>query len=105
MDVIAGELGISRTPVRDALRRLESEGLIVAAEKRGYLVRSLDGDNVRHLYEGREVVEGFAARKLAGRGPAAALLLERTLMDATKLDDGTQQGSFHANRLFHRTTA
>ena len=102
MDAIAGELGISRTPVRDTLRRLESEGLIVAAEKRGYLVRSLDSANIRHLYEGREVVEGFAARKLAGRGPVAALLLERTLTDAAELDDGTRQGSFLANRMFHR---
>jgi DNA-binding GntR family transcriptional regulator len=102
MDVIAEELGISRTPVRDALQRLEREGLIVAAEKRGYLVRSLDAVMVRHLYEGREAVEGFAARKLAAHGPASMLLLERSLAAAVVLDDGTPKGSYDANRMLHR---
>jgi DNA-binding GntR family transcriptional regulator len=102
MDVIAEELGISRTPVRDALQRLEREGLIVAAEKRGYIVRSLDQSMVRHLYEGREAVEGFAARKLALNGPASVLLLERSLQHAVSLDDGTPKGSYEANRFLHR---
>jgi DNA-binding GntR family transcriptional regulator len=102
MDALAEELGISRTPVRDALQRLEREGLIVAAEKRGYIVRSLDATMVRHLYEGREAVEGFAARKLASKGPGASVLLERSLAEAVALDDGTRKGSYEANRYLHR---
>jgi DNA-binding GntR family transcriptional regulator len=103
MDVIAEELGISRTPVRDALQRLEREGLIVAAEKRGFIVRSLDAAAVRHLYEGREAVEGFAARKLAATGLVSSLLLERNLDAAVALDDGTPKGSYDANRMLHRS--
>jgi DNA-binding GntR family transcriptional regulator len=101
MDVIAEQLGISRTPVRDALQRLEREGLIVAGETRGYIVRSLDQASVRHLYEAREAVEGFAARRIATDRRAVAEL-DRVLHSAAALDDGTPMGSYLANRTLHR---
>ena len=80
MDRLAAELGISRTPVRDALHRMQADGLVQAATK-GFVIRSLDAGDVRAMYEAREPVEGWAARVAAGRttdaGPVIAEALAR----------------------------
>ncbi len=62
---IAELLGMSRTPVREALRRLESDGLIVVQGRRGFVVNSLSRQQVSDLYVMREVLEGTAARLAA----------------------------------------
>jgi DNA-binding GntR family transcriptional regulator len=59
---IADQLAISRTPVRDAIRRLESEGLLDYEPRAGLIVTRLDRRAVGELYEMREVLEGTAAR-------------------------------------------
>lgn len=59
---IAEQLAISRTPVRDAIRRLESEGLLDYEPRAGLIVTKLDRRAVGELYEMREVLEGTAAR-------------------------------------------
>ena len=59
---IADQLSISRTPVRDAIRRLESEGLLDYEPRAGLIVTKLDRRAVGELYEMREVLEGTAAR-------------------------------------------
>ena len=59
---IAEQLNISRTPVRDAIRRLESEGLLEYEARAGLVVTRLDRRAVGELYEMREVLEGTAAR-------------------------------------------
>ena len=59
---IAKQLNVSRTPVRDAIRRLESEGLLEHEPRAGLVVASLDRRAVSELYEMREVLEGTAAR-------------------------------------------
>jgi DNA-binding GntR family transcriptional regulator len=60
---IADRLGISRTPVREALLRLDAEGLITLYPKRGALVLPVSGQEVRDVFETRELVEGFAAAR------------------------------------------
>jgi DNA-binding GntR family transcriptional regulator len=62
---IAARLEMSRTPVREALRILESEGLVVAQLNRGWTVRPLTRDGIAALWELRAHLEGFAARKAA----------------------------------------
>jgi len=62
MDEIAALIGASRTPVREALRLLETEGLVVSLPNRGFVVRRLDPAETRNLYEARACVEGFLAR-------------------------------------------
>ena len=68
---IAKELGISRTPAREAIRQLVSEGLLESVAGRGVVVITLDRDDIRELYEMREALEGLAARTVAARSPSA----------------------------------
>ncbi|CAN7691505.1 GntR family transcriptional regulator [Variovorax sp. LjRoot290] len=62
---VAGRLGISRVPVREALRELESTGLVVARKHAGVFVREPSADEVRDLYEMRGLLDGFAGRRAA----------------------------------------
>lgn len=56
---------VSRTPVREALLRLEREGVIEPAPKRGFLVIEYTPDKMRDAFQARQAVEGFAARLVA----------------------------------------
>lgn len=105
MDQLAEQLGISRTPVRDALGRLAQEGLVEPAGRRGYLVREVDASGVSQLYQAREAVEGYAARFLAALPDREdRMALVRAGMDeAEQLNDGSPSGSLFANRLVHRS--
>ena len=75
---IAEREGISRTPVRQALRRLERDGVVVFEKRRGARVRDLSASQISDLYELRARVEAFAC-ELAARhaGPADRAELER----------------------------
>ena len=64
---LATELGISRTPVREALLMLQAEGLIVTTPNRGASVRVHDANDLRDLYQLRALLEGSAARLAAAR--------------------------------------
>ena len=67
---IAKELGISRTPAREAIRQLVSDGLLESIAGRGVVVITLDRDDIRELYEMREALEGLTARTVAMRTPS-----------------------------------
>ena len=64
---IAATLGASRTPVREALRRLESEGMLEPRGNRGSVVRELHLDEVVCIFEIREALETLAARRASRR--------------------------------------
>ena len=68
---ISKELGISRTPAREAIRQLVTEGLLESVPGRGVVVITLDRDDIRELFEIREALEGLAARTVAARTPFA----------------------------------
>lgn len=70
---VAAELGLSRTPVREALRRLGSEGLVESLPNRGARVRSWSADDLDESYEVRAVLEGLGARRAASRVSAEQL--------------------------------
>jgi DNA-binding GntR family transcriptional regulator len=59
---LAKKLGVSRTPVREALHKLESEGLIKPLETRGFIVSRDSKDEVEELFELRAILEGYALR-------------------------------------------
>jgi DNA-binding GntR family transcriptional regulator len=101
-DALAVRLGISRTPVREALQRMEREGTIRAGEGRGYVVPDLTATDIGHLYEVREAVEGQAARLVAARAVAAVDGIEATLRRLSTAAGSSGPDAFRANRLAHR---
>jgi DNA-binding GntR family transcriptional regulator len=68
---VAKELGISRTPAREAIRQLVSEGLLESVPGRGVVVITLDRDDVRELFEMREALEALAVRTVVASPPSA----------------------------------
>lgn len=64
---LAQQLGMSRTPIREALGRLRSEGLVKEAKPRGYVVSSVSPTDVFHVYAVREELEGLCLRLAATR--------------------------------------
>ncbi|MET2010910.1 GntR family transcriptional regulator [Microbacterium chocolatum] len=67
----ASRLGVSRTPLREALRRLAADGLVVQQSPRMTVVSDLDVDDIRSLFEVRRALEEAAARLAARRGDPA----------------------------------
>ena len=67
-DRLAEQLGVSRNPVREALRALEGTGLVEVLPRRGAYVSRIDADRVRQLLELRSVIEAYAA-ETAGADP------------------------------------
>jgi DNA-binding GntR family transcriptional regulator len=66
-EYLAKTLGVSRTPVREALHKLESEGLIKTREKRGFIVSGDSKEEVEELFELRSIMEGYALRVISER--------------------------------------
>lgn len=99
---LADRLGISRTPVREAIRQLESDGLVVHLPRQGATVRTLDYSEIMELYEMRAVLEGTAAR-LAARAASEVELAELRALneELAKAPHGGQ--AYELNRLFHLT--
>lgn len=73
-EALAERLGVSRTPIRQALPALAREGLLAAAGRRGYVVRAFSPQDVLDAIETRGVLEGLAARRVAERGATSELI-------------------------------
>jgi GntR family transcriptional regulator, vanillate catabolism transcriptional regulator len=71
---LAERLGVSRTPIRQSLPALAREGLLAAAGRRGYVVRSFSPQDVVDAIETRGLLEGLAARRIAERGATPELI-------------------------------
>lgn len=65
---LAEELGVSRTPVREALYRLEREGLVTKVPHKGIVVREQDPEELKEVLELRGLLEGYAAALAAKKG-------------------------------------
>jgi DNA-binding GntR family transcriptional regulator len=81
---LARDLGVSRTPVREAIRRLAAEGLVLTEGRRRAVVREFGEDQVEELYELRARLESYAAARAATRLDAPAL--ERLRALATEME-------------------
>ncbi len=103
-DHLAEELRVSRQPVREALRRLESEGLLIRMPGRSVMVREYSEQEIRENYHLRELLEAEAARLAAERIQASELqelkLLNRTIAAAAA--SGETWRFLEANARFHR---
>lgn len=102
-------LGVSRTPIRAALMRLEQEGLLQALPNGGYAVRTFSERDVADAIELRGTIEGLAARLAAERGVAAVVLNEAraclgevdALLEQPALDDEGFTHYVRLNQRFH----
>jgi DNA-binding GntR family transcriptional regulator len=70
---MAEQLGVSKTPVREALSRLEQEGLVETTSFKGAVVSTYSEDDLREIYELRELLEGAAARTASASASDATL--------------------------------
>ena len=70
-DLLAKSLGLGRTPVREALKRLESDRLVVSYSRRGTFATGMDIADLAHVSEIRVQLEPLAARRAAERAPRA----------------------------------
>lgn len=78
---LASRMGMSRTPVREALRVLARDGFVQSVPARGYIVPHRSIDDLRELFELRESLEGTASRYAAQRADDAELIkLEQLCM-------------------------
>jgi DNA-binding GntR family transcriptional regulator len=102
---LAEELGVSRTPVREALRRLAAEGLVEMRTNRGARVADVDQAGMRVSYEARTVIEPGAARLAAGQRLEMPLARMRAAVAAQRRSLRNVQRSFEANREFHLALA
>ncbi|MHB1595603.1 MAG: GntR family transcriptional regulator [Streptosporangiaceae bacterium] len=101
---MAAQLGVSRTPLKHALQQLAGEGLLTVNQSGAATVVSLSRQHAEDLLEFRELIDGFAARKLATTGLSAEAMAEATqLADAMGhyVESGSRIGYLRSNGQFH----
>ena len=98
---LSEELGVSRTPLREAFRRLSTEGLVVLAANRGATVAQHDLGDMLHAWRARLALEPAAARLAAEvRAPEALEQMRRAVTQQRRVADDVGE-SFAVNREFH----
>ncbi len=101
---LAGSFGVSRGPIREALGRLATEGLVTIRPRRGAVVRALSSEEFIEAYQVREALEMMAVRlavpKLTAEDLAAMEQLIEEMAGRAEVDD--VQGFFEANTTFHQ---
>jgi DNA-binding GntR family transcriptional regulator len=86
------ELGLSRTPIREALQRLSQEKLVLIVPRRGMFVSEIGITDLQKLFEARLILEPFATRSAAQRGTANQWVRMAAVLSSTE-----NEGEEHAN--------
>jgi DNA-binding GntR family transcriptional regulator len=102
MDELAEQMGISRTPVREALQRLEREGVIEAHGRRGYVVCETDPTELDQRYQAREAIEGYSVEKATALGGGTVARIRARYDALLQQPQTTPEEVFRVNREFHR---
>lgn len=100
---LSDELGVSRGPIREAMGRLASEGLVTIRPRRGAVVRSLTAEELVDAYQVREVLEAMSVRLAVPRLTDAAFDRLENLVNqmALRAGEGDLARFFEANVAFH----
>ena len=102
---LAARIGTSRVPLREALQRLEAEGLVMLRPRRGYIVTSLDPDEIRDIFDIRMLLEeraGYIATLNAASEDIAAVEELLFAMEGMKVRSAADAMLFvERNRAFH----
>jgi DNA-binding GntR family transcriptional regulator len=98
---VAEWLEVSRTPVREALRRLEGDGMLTVEPRMGRVVASISRQAMLELYVMREVLEGTAARLCARHASETEIIELQALVEREARLRGNLPEAARHNRLFH----
>lgn len=98
---LADRFGVSRTPIREALQRLETQSLLTR-DGRSLIVASLDHSQLSELYVVRGELEGLAARLAARHAAPEEVRVLRDMLENDKTLVGNPQALSRANRRFHK---
>lgn len=100
---LAIEFEISRTPIREALFRMEQEGILKVAGRGGFVIRMPDAEEIAEMYDSRCAIEAYSARLLAEENnPGTIKHLRQVVQKEESLKDATVKEYFLANRAIHR---
>lgn len=101
--VLMQELDLGRTPIREALQRLDSEGLVNVVPRRGTFVSDISVTDLQKIFELRIVLEGFCARLAAQRISEDQIQrMEAVLSDFEELRDGNSPALMSIDKRFHK---
>lgn len=100
---LADQLGVSRNPVREAIRILATEGLIEISPRRGAFVARLSPEDAENLFDVRLVLEPLGAKLAARRGPTVGIAPLRECLDSARLamEDNRLDDLARLNTEFH----
>jgi DNA-binding GntR family transcriptional regulator len=100
---LANRIGVSRTPVREALHTLEREGLVEALHRVGYVVRPISKDEVSELCGIRLALEGVALRWALQKAPSelTEVLRKNVILCQQRLDAGDVKAFVGLDAQFH----
>jgi DNA-binding GntR family transcriptional regulator len=98
---LAERFGVSKTPIREALRRLITDGWVIVIPRRGYLVKQLRLEDVREIFALREAIETALLPDAARRASAEALDQLLPWIDAQQAASADRDEAFLSGRNFH----
>ena len=99
---LAATFSVSRGPIREAIRQLAGEGLVVELPRRGAIVSMLEGRDLIEVYAVREALESAALRPIVARASDAELGALEPILDAFEAPDRTYLDRAEDDLAFHR---
>jgi DNA-binding GntR family transcriptional regulator len=97
------KLNVSRTPVREAIRKLQQDGILIQLDRGGCEIRRMDANDLRSLYRCRAALEALAAREAAENGTKRQIARLADVVEKTQaaLDGREFERAFDLNTQFH----
>ena len=99
----SGKLNVSRTPVREAMRKLQQDGVLLPLNRGGYELRRVTTEDLGNLYRCRAALEALATRDAVQNGTPAHFSKLQEIVDGSQkaLDSGNFSRAFELNTRFH----